>query len=136
MKRIWIALIAAAALAGCSAGADSAAADQAVTQFHSQLDGARYDEIINTAAPDFRNAKPVPDLVRFLEAVHLKLGPLKTTTKEGWRENYMTSGHSYVATYHSTFAKGEATETFTYRVDGANATLAGYFINSDALITN
>jgi hypothetical protein len=49
--------------------------------------------------------------------------------------NYHTSGTFATLVYKTRYAGGEATETFVYRIKSESALLAGYHINSNALIT-
>jgi hypothetical protein len=55
--------------------------------------------------------------------------------KKSWNIRSGTSGTFVTLTYSSTYAEGEASEQFVYRLQGNTALLAGYNVNSDALIT-
>ena len=45
-------------------------------------------------------------------------------------------GHFVTVNYAATYARGAAEESFVYRIDDGHAALAGYHVNSDALILN
>jgi hypothetical protein len=74
------------------------------------------------------------DFVALLEAVHRKLGELKSADKQNWNINFHTSGTFVTLTYKTSYSEGDAAEQFVYRIDGGAASLAGYHINSNALI--
>ena len=133
--RKFVAVILAVVLAACSNSADKKAAEQAVVDFHEMLDASQFDAIYVGSAQDMKNAVKQEEFVTFLQAVHKKLGNLKSTVPQGWRINYQTSGTFVALGYETHFAEGDATEEFTYRVDSNKATLVGYHVNSMALIT-
>jgi hypothetical protein len=54
----------------------------------------------------------------------------------GWNDNVTTGGHFVTVNYAANYARGTAQESFVYRLDGTSAVLAGYHINSTALISN
>jgi hypothetical protein len=64
----------------------------------------------------------------------LTLGKTKSAEKRGWNVNYHTSGTFVTLTYKTSYVEGEADEQFVYRLEGTVALLAGYHINSNALI--
>jgi hypothetical protein len=78
-------------------------------------------------------ATPKASFVRFLDAVHRKLGAVKEAKSQGWGVNYNTSGGTVTLTYQTQFANGSGTEQFVYRTGSAPA-LLGYHINSTDLI--
>ncbi len=133
--RKFAAVILAVVLAACSNSADKRAAEQAVVDFHEMLDASQFDAIYVGSAQDLKNAVKQEEFVTFLQAVHRKLGNLKSTVPQGWRINYQTSGTYVSLGYQTHFAEGDATEEFSYRVEDNRATLVGYHVNSMALIT-
>jgi len=129
-------LIAAALLllAGCSMSADTKLAEQAVTQFHSTLDAGQFDSLYEHAADDLKNSTQRERFVAFVDAVHRKLGTYQSSTEKNWNISYHPTGTYVTLSYTSTYAGGEANEEFVYRLEGQSALLAGYHVNSDALI--
>jgi hypothetical protein len=121
-------------LSGCSASADTAAAEQAVPQFHRSLDAGRFAEIYEQSSDDLKKVASKQDFLSLLEAVHRKLGNTKSSEKQAWNINYHTSGTFVTLVYKTAYAEGEASEKFVFRMHGSAATLAGYHINSNALI--
>jgi hypothetical protein len=135
MRRIGL-LFFTLALAGCSPAKDGTNVAAQITAFHQKLDQGQSEAIYESAGPEFQSAKPKADLIRFLDAIHRKLGPLKSTQQQGWQDNVNGAGHIYVANYASVYAAGPATETFTYRLGQGAPVLVGYHINADALVVD
>jgi hypothetical protein len=122
------------AICGCSMSTDTAAAEQAVSGFHELLDTARFSEIYEKSSDNLKKVATQRDFVALLEAVHRKLGKTKSAEKRGWNVNYHTSGTFVSLTYKTAYVEGEADEQFVYRLEGKVALLAGYHVNSNALI--
>ncbi|HTX47965.1 MAG TPA: DUF3887 domain-containing protein [Caulobacteraceae bacterium] len=134
--RAWAGLAAAIALAGCSMDKELPATQAAIDTFHAQLNAGSFDAIYQGASADMKQASTEDSLVKLLAAVHRKLGGFQTGKLQGWNENYNTGGHFVTVGYAATYDKGSASETFTYRLDGDHVLLAGFNINSNALIEN
>ncbi len=75
------------------------------------------------------------DFTELLSAVSRKLGTKKSSTNVNWNINYHTSGTFVTLTQNTEFERGDAEEQFVYRIEEDKALLAGYHINSHALIT-
>jgi hypothetical protein len=75
-------------------------------------------------------------MVALLAAVDRKLGAVKDAEKNGWNVNFQTSGTFVTLGFKTQFEHGRGVETFVYRIADGRALLAGYHINSNALITN
>jgi opacity protein-like surface antigen len=135
MRKLLIVAAATVLLAGCSAGKDAAAAEQAVTHFHQQLDAGQFDAIYDASAPELKAVTPKAAFLRLLDAIHRKLGAVKGATSQGWGVNYGTGGGTVTLNYQTQFARGSGTEQFVYRT-GSAPTLLGYHINSTDLIVN
>lgn len=118
---------------GCSSF-DTGPAEAAVTRFHAELDSEQYDQIYAGAAEDLRQVSAADDFRDLLAAVHRKLGAARSAQRLGWRLNDQTSGRYVELTYRTSFEGGEATEDYVYRMEGSDPRLAGYHINSNALI--
>jgi hypothetical protein len=131
-KSLSLALIV-AALAGCSAMKDEAAAEQAVTRFHRMLDAGRYDEIYDLTGPEMKGVTPRPAFIRLLQTIHNKLGAVRQSKPQGWNVNYGSAGAIVRLAFQTDFAGGRGTEQFVYRAGPAPA-LIGYKIDSNDLI--
>jgi hypothetical protein len=121
--------------AGCGASKGKETAEKAVGEFHEQLDKENFKEIYSAAHPDFKAASTEGDFIARLDAVHSKLGKLEKSDQTGSRVNSVKFKTNVVLTYNTKFSKGDATETFTYRINGDHAQLYDYDIKSGALIT-
>jgi hypothetical protein len=123
-------------LAGCSAGADVSLAEAEVPKFHQMLDSGQSSQIYSTSSEDLKGVATQSDFRALLDAVHRKLGPTRSSEKRSWNINFHTSGEFVTLVYETQYAQGNATEQFVYRIQANQALLAGYHVNSNALITN
>ena len=89
----------------------------------------------SAAHADFKVASTEKGFVALLDAVHRKLGTVKTTEQAGWNVNSFNLQTNVVLNYKNKSAEGNAVESFNYRIDGDKAVLLGYNINSQTLIT-
>jgi hypothetical protein len=119
----------------CTAAFDTTPAEQAVVRFHAMLDAGRFSEIYQQGATELTTAGSQEDFVRFLSTVHQRLGHVQVATKLSWRINSGTRGEFVNLGYKTAFDKGEAVESFTFRIDSGVGRLVGYHIQSDALST-
>lgn len=123
-------------LQACSSAADTGKAEAAVAEFHTQLDQGQYADIYAQASDDFKKAATQADFAKLLGAVHRKLGAVKSSQKMNWRLNFGVGGETIALSYKTSFAGGDAQESFVYHMNGDRAELYGYNINSNALIVN
>jgi hypothetical protein len=124
------------ALTGCSVGADTKLVEAEIASFHRQLDAGQFDAIYLDASSDMKRATTQAELVQLLSAIHRKLGAYSSGKSANWNDNVTTGGHFVTENYASQYARGSASENFVYRIEGQKAVLAGYHINSTALIVN
>lgn len=122
------------ALASCSAGADTAAAERQAAQFQRMYSARQFNAIHAAAAPEFREHAPKAKFLEFMESVHRKLGPVTGSKAQGWHVNYGTGGARITLNYATQFERGAGAETFVYEPSGKGPRLLGYNINSDALV--
>lgn len=134
--RRYLTTVLSLALIGCSSGAKLEAADQGVTRFHAQLGAGQYDAIYEASGPEFKAASKAADMEKMFSAVSTKLGKLKSSERQSWNVNYNMNGSFVNTSYLSKFDRGEATETFIWKIEEKKAKLVGYNINSAALIIN
>jgi hypothetical protein len=112
------------------------AADAAVITFHSLLDQGRYADIYAASDSRMKDAATENDLSKLLNAVHTKLGNVKESTAQSFNVGNYNLTTTVTVVQQTTFERGKATEQFVFVIDGKNAALAGYNINSADLITN
>ena len=138
MRSITIALLAVATslvVSGCGVVKGKEAAEKAVTEFRERFEKRDFAQIYSASHPDFKAASTETDFVALLDAIHRKLGTLQKSDQTNWNINSFNLKTNVILTYKTTFAEGDAVETFNYRIDGDDAVLFGYNINSNALIT-
>ena len=137
MRKVMIAALGLAAVAaGCSPLQDTKSTDAAITDFHQKLNAMDFAGIYAASSAEMKGAETPARMVAIFAVVHRKLGNFQSGKDVGWNDNVNTSGHFLAVNYSAQYERGAATESFVYRIDGAQARLAGYHINSDALILN
>jgi hypothetical protein len=127
-------LAALAGLAACSPGSDVPAAERGVAAFHAALDSGRYGEIYAASSAEMKQTTSVQDFTKLLEAVHGRLGRFRAGTTRSWNDSRTTSGRFVSLDYAATYERGGAVENFVFRIDDARAALAGYHVDSRALV--
>jgi hypothetical protein len=137
MRKIGIGVaIGLALLSACSAGTDVPMAAGAADSFHKQLNAGDYQAIYDASDRLMKNSMLPKPFVEMLTVVHKKLGDFKSAEQPGWNDQVTTNGHFVTLIYHATYVRGSAEENFVFRIDGQRAVLAGYHVNSQALILN
>lgn len=136
MRGSAILLVASLALAGCSFGKGAASAEASIVSFHQSLNAGRFGQIYETSSADMKNATKQEAFVQLLSAVHRKLGAFKSGTTVGWNDNVTPGGEFVTVNYKAVYTAGEAQEQFVYRITDNRGVLAGYNVNSMALVVN
>jgi hypothetical protein len=111
------------------------AAEPAVAKFHQQFSDKQFTQIYAESSNKFKSATTEQELVDLLDAIHRKLGTVKDAKSTSWKVNSTTDGTFVYMTYDTEFTEGKGDEQFVFEMDGDKAILAGYHINSNALIT-
>jgi hypothetical protein len=124
------------ALGACTPSSDVPAAEQGIAAFHSDLNAGNLDKIYDGSGADLKTATSKERFGQILTAVHSKLGLFKNGKSVGWNDNATTGGHFVAINYEAAYQKGSAAENFVFRIDGKQAALVGYHVNSDALLLN
>jgi len=136
MRWAAIGLAALMALGGCSASEDVASAERGIATFHEKLNSGHLDAIYDEAGPEMKKAAARSDLILLLSAVQRKLGHFKSGKVATWNDNATTNGHFVTLNYSAQYDRGVADENFVYRLDGQNALLVGYHVQSTAFLLN
>jgi hypothetical protein len=129
-----LAMAAVLAASGCSADADRAAVDASVAQLHQMMDAGRYHDIYAGAADEFRQSASEENGIRFLRAMHDRLGAFRSSSPTGRSLDISPDRSMVYLTYDTQFAQAAGTEDIVFRIDGGTAHLAGYHVQSRALI--
>lgn len=114
----------------------SGLANIAVREFHQRLNAGQYEAIYRQADVGFTREGKHDEMVKFLAAVHAKLGDAGATNLVNIRVNATTNGTFLTAEYNTTFARGSAVEMFTWIKKSGNLALHGYNIQSNVLVLN
>lgn len=131
-----LALLLGGGVAACSAVTDTKAAEAQAVNFHRLLDEGKFDAIYATTSDDLRKVSSKVDFSALLDAIHRKLGKVKSTKLVGWNVNNTTNGRFTALNYETSFDKGSGIENFVFRYEGDVPKLAGYHINSNAMLIN
>jgi hypothetical protein len=94
-----------------------------------------FEFIYDSGSDDLKKAATKEDFVAILEAVYRKLGTVSSSAKATWNVSYNTGGSFVTLIYDTTFEQGMGAERFVYRLSDKEPLLAGYFINSNQLVT-
>ena len=130
MRKLIIAVAALVAVTGC---ASKRSAEEAVAQFHQMVDAGRYQEIYRNSDPELKRITSEEQMTALLSQVHERLGAVRSSRQSSFNLNTNNGVSRVQLTYNTEFTAGSATENFNYRVEGGQARLAGYHINSAAL---
>jgi hypothetical protein len=135
MRLLSLLLMALLALAGCSAP-DFSGAEAGIGRLHQAQFTEDFQDIYRASADDLKHATTESDFVHFLSVTHSKLGAMQSTNQTGKSFNITTNGTYVTLFYHTVFEKGSAQETFVYVSREQKTLLAGYHIESMALLEN
>jgi hypothetical protein len=136
LRQLSLLLFAALALASCSSGQDASLAKAQIAHFREQMAAQQFNQIYAETADEVKGKTSEQDFVTLFAAFERKLGGVKSTEENGWMVNYSTTGNFATLSYKTQFEKGAGVETFVYRLNGDKALLAGYTVNSPALVIN
>ena len=119
----------------CSVAKHKENAERAVAKFHQHLNAEQYQEIYKESDPLFKQNVSEADGTALFGAVHAKLGNVKNATAAGWNVNATPGGTFVQLQYEVDFSEGKGSEHFAFKMNGNEALLVRYDINSPLLIT-
>ncbi len=126
----------AAVLVGCGGITHGKpAAEKAIARFHELYNQGKLDVIWNEADPAFRTAASKQEYAEFMAAVQRKLGKVASSANAAWRVQTLNLQTKVQMRQNTAFENGQDTESFTFTLDGTNAVLVGYNLQSRELIT-
>ena len=108
--------------------------NEAVRQFHQQLNAGEYEVICQEASEGFTRSAKHDELVNFLNGVHTKLGSAASESLLNIGVNANTNGTFITTRYNTQFANGLGVETFTWIKSAGALKLYGYNVQSQALL--
>lgn len=135
--RFLLLALLAIAVSGCNGDTfnGKSAAEPEVKRFHDLLKERDFEAMYSATGQQFKDAVPKRLALKLFSAIDRKLGPLQDTKQVNWNVNTYNLATTVVLVYQSRFDEGEATETFTFRVEKGKPELIGYKIDSlDMLI--
>jgi hypothetical protein len=134
---LLVSIGAACVLSSCGSSTESLeSAKRGVMIFHAQLDTEQYAAAYAASDDRLRRATSQPDFIKLLEAVHRKLGTVEQANLQNTRFAWYTGqGAPVTLIYATKLSTGSANEQFVWHIKSGAATLYGYNIDSDDLIT-
>lgn len=137
-KRAACALLAAFSLAVLAACGDTVHgieyAEPTVAEFRDLMDARQFERLYDSTGDEFKAATPRDDGIALFAAVDRKLGKLRGSKQINWNVNTRNGVTLVALAYQSHYAGGDATETFTVKVDDGKGVLVGYNIQSLAML--
>jgi hypothetical protein len=105
-----------------------------VARFHGLLDAGASRELVADATESMRQvADRNGQVSQVFDAVHAKLGAMKSTARQAYSARFTGEGFVVSARYETTFARGAGTESFVWIFQRGALRLNNYFIRSDQL---
>ena len=137
MKTLKAAVIlVATALSGCQGLTEGkASSEKAIAHYHALYNMGNLEQIWRESDAEFRNASPRTNFDELLGAERRKLGNVVSTSNSGWNVQSFNLKTRVSMTQDTVFEHGKGTEAFTFKIDGTNALLVGYNIQSLDLMT-
>jgi hypothetical protein len=123
---------------GLTGATQTAAGERAVQHLHALLDAGNGAQIVTEADPLFTSETSAAVATQFFRDLHAKFGGVRSSSLNTWIVNQQLATEVRATflrmDYRTQFAVGPATETFTWRIDGDRMLLAGYHIDSAAVL--
>jgi hypothetical protein len=123
---------------GLTGATQTAAGEHAVQRVHALLDAGDGAQIVTEADPLFTSKSSAAVATQFFHDLHAAFGAVQSSSLNTWMVNQQlttdVSATFLRMDYRTQFAAGPATETFTWRIDGDRMLLAGYHIDSAAVL--
>ncbi|MCU0238848.1 MAG: DUF3887 domain-containing protein [Pyrinomonadaceae bacterium] len=108
--------------------------EKAVEKFRQQLAVENYDEIYQNSSKKFKEEATEVEAKELFEAVNKKLGKIRNSNLQSWRSQATTYGSFTTLVYETEFELDKGIETFVLEMDGDEAKIAGYNVNSKAFL--
>lgn len=121
-------------LSSCSARQDLNVALQGVSQFHASLNSERYDSIWTNSTTEYQKTTTADQHRKLMAAVHRKLGDAGPWSTTGFFVNYSPTGPIIRLQGKTQFTRGEADESFIWRINSGKPELMQYNVNSNAFL--
>jgi len=110
-------------------------AQKAVVHFHDQLNAENYQQIYSESHTEFQAAINESKAIEYFSAARRKLGKVRSAQLNDWKPNN-ANGRTLIGLFYETrFDEDTAREEFIWAVNGNNAVLFRYNIDSPTLVT-
>jgi|SRR5258708_7620840 len=106
----------------------------AVQQFHDELNDEQFQQIFDDADDGFQQSGHKEETIKFLEAVHRKLGKAQHANLANLMVQATPGGTYIMAAYTTKFEHGEADEKFVWTRKGGQLKLHGYNVQSKVFV--
>jgi len=138
LRNTWknaVALVISMSLVGCQGFVNGKAySETAIAQFHEHYNQSKFEEIWKGADPRFRDAGKRETYDQFMAKVRGKLGQVVKSSESGFNIQQLNMETICYITEATTFENGEGVEQFSFKINGNQALLVGYNVNSNDLI--
>jgi hypothetical protein len=125
-----------AALGACGRVSQAkATGEKAVANFHAAYNQGKIGDIWKNADPRFQAATAKVKFDDLIQALQRKLGQVVSTSNTTWQVQSYNLNTSILLSQTTTFEHGQGTEAFVFALNGTNATLLKYDIQSTDLLT-
>jgi hypothetical protein len=133
---ITLLMFATTVLVGCGGFTKGkGASEKAIAHFHELYNQRKLDEIWQKADSKFRASSTKQKYDEFMGALQRKLGKIISSSNTGWNVKSFNLKTIVYMTQKTAFEHGQGVESFTFAMQGTNAVLVGYNIQSLDLIT-
>jgi len=105
-------------------------ASAAVDHFHQELNNSDYETIYEEASDEFRRSGNRPDMVKFFQMVHEKMGNSGDKKAAGFHVSWTNGRVTVNQVFDTEFALGQGQESFVWTIEHDHARLYGYHIDS------
>lgn len=106
----------------------------AVQHFHDELNLDEYEHIFDEASPAFQQSGNKEETLKFLQAVHKKLGNAQQSSLVNLMVQTTPAGTFLIVVYNSKFESGNAQEKFTWLRKNGRLILQGYNVDSKVFL--
>jgi hypothetical protein len=105
----------------------------ATNEFHHHLEAAEFEKILADATPEFKKRTTVERSTASFDQIRTKLGKPNISQPTNIQIKHMPAGKIIVIQFQTRFEKGNAQETFTWRIEASMPRLISYSVSSPLL---
>lgn len=121
-------------LAGCFFAQGTDEAQEAVDRFRADYASGDYAGLYRATADEFRDTTDEAQFSAIMTTIEQRLGAVEEANQTGWNNQYNNGRQTVTLNYETSYAGGEADETFIVLIEDDVASILGFNINSAALL--